>query len=112
MHTCLGDTSYNIRMSKLFCLHSLGRMSMNQSFLIMIELKTSMEMLIGKPTDYSSLHIFDYSTHVTYYVQERMKFDWKYILRLCYVDEVKRDIGCGTIKVIIYQHRCYLYRRM
>lgn len=62
-----------------------------------------MEMLIGKPTDYSSLHIFDYSTHVTYYVQERMKFDCKYkkCTFLCYVDEVKEiSLACGTPLII------------
>ena len=63
----------------------------NRSPSIVIDLKTSIEMWTGKPTDYSRLHTFESLVYVMYNTQEVTKLDPK--SRKCvflgYVDGVK-----------------------
>ncbi|KAH9680516.1 hypothetical protein KPL71_026569 [Citrus sinensis] len=63
----------------------------NRSPSTAIELKTTMEMRTGKPTDYSYLHAFGCPVYVMYNAQERTKLDAKSrrCIFLGYVDGVK-----------------------
>jgi hypothetical protein len=67
------------RLGKPFWAEAVNTTSymINRSPSTAIELKTSMEMWIGKPTDYSRLHIFGSSVYVIYNTQEVSKLDSK-----------------------------------
>ncbi|KAH9668796.1 Integrase catalytic domain-containing protein [Citrus sinensis] len=64
----------------------------NRSPSTAIELKTTMEMLIGKPANYFYLHAFGFHVYVMYNAQERIKLDpkSKRCIFLGYADGVKR----------------------
>ena len=63
----------------------------NRSPSTVIGLKTLIEMLTGKPADYSYLHAFGFFVYVIYNVQEKTKMDSKSrrCIFLGYADEVK-----------------------
>ena len=77
--------TYWVEITKIACY------IINRSSSTTIEMKTSLEMWIGKPTNYSSLHIFGCPTYMMYNDQKRTKLDpkSKKCIFLGYLDGVK-----------------------
>ena len=77
--------TYWVEITKIVCY------IINRSSSTTIEMKTSLEMWIGKPKNYSSLHIFGCPTYMMYNDQKRTKLDpkSKKCIFLGYLDGVK-----------------------